>query len=206
MNLNPITAGCEPMDLPAQSSTNNPKKYKWLRLITAFLLSFMLLSSQDVVIKAQTSQKNVLKNFKYNVKNPLPKKHQEYLYKLCVQRGLDYYKVLAIIKTESNFKPNARSRESYGYFQIAKINHKSFAKTLKTKNAPLDPYVNLNWGTYELSKLYKYWKARGVSGDKLDNYVWSSYNKGLYGFKKKGLATSYIKIVRKNLNIVKKWY
>lgn len=146
-------------------------------------------------VKKPVQQKEVPKqttNSIYNPKVPMEREQQEYLYKLTQQRGLDYRKTLALIKTESTFNPNARGGTNYGLMQINNVNHASLAKKLKTANKPYDPYINMNWGTYMLSDLYKYWKGRGLTGAKLDQYVWSSYNRGLNGAKKYGIKASYV--------------
>ena len=136
----------------------------------------------------------------------MPKEHQKYLYNLCKKRGLDYLKVLAIISLESNFNSKlVNNSGDYGYMQINKVNHKYLSETLGTENAPLDPYVNLNWGTYMLSNLYKQWRAekiddtvkKGEIFSTLDKYVISSYNKGVAGFKKGGMASRYIGLARR---------
>jgi Transglycosylase SLT domain. len=128
----------------------------------------------------------------YNSKIDMPKAHQEYLYKLCQERGLNYRKMLAIIKHESQFDVNCITDRDYGYFQVNKSNHAELAKTLKTSNTPLDPYVNLNWGTYMMSNIYKYWSKNGHEGRDLDQLAWSEYNEGHNGLQKWGLATKYI--------------
>jgi hypothetical protein len=129
----------------------------------------------------------------YNANIPMPKEHQEYLYKLCKERGLDFKKTLAVIKHESVFDSNAtNATNDYGYFQVNLVNHKALSNKLGTENSPLNPYINMNWGTYMLADLYQHWSKQGYSGQGLDEAVWSSYNKGLTGFKKYGQATEYI--------------
>lgn len=138
--------------------------------------------------------------FVYDSEIPMPEDHQKYLYNLCKERGLDYKKALAVIKHESVYDPSEVSETNdYGYFQVNVVNHKDLSKALNTPNKPLDPYVNINWGTYMLSDLYDYWKKKGVSGSDLDDYVWSSYNRGIGGFKEHGKATKYIAKVREAL-------
>lgn len=128
----------------------------------------------------------------YNPNIPMPKAQQEYLYTLTKQRGLDYKETLAVIKHESSFRPNAKNGQSYGYFQIGKVNHATLSKLLKTANKPLDPYVNMNWGTHMLSELTKKYQKQGYTGTRLKEAVLSAYNKGEYGYKKTGKAVSYI--------------
>jgi soluble lytic murein transglycosylase-like protein len=145
--------------------------------------------------------KKRLDRFVYNPNIPMPKEHQLFLYQKTQERGLDYEKVLAIIATESNFQSNAvSSTDDFGYFQINRMNHEYLAETLNTSNSPLNPYVNIDWGTYMLSTLYDYWKEQGMTGEQLDYYVWSSYNKGIDGLKENGLAIRYISKIQENLN------
>lgn len=133
------------------------------------------------------------KGFSYNEDVPMPKAHQEYLYELTTEYGLDYVKTLAVIQHESVFDPNATNEtQDYGYFQINIVNHQHLSELLGTQNAPFDPYVNMEWGTYMLSDLYAYWSEQGYQGQGLDDAVWSSYNKGKAGFLKYGHATEYI--------------
>lgn len=139
----------------------------------------------------------------YNSNIPMPKEHQEYLYKRCQELGLNYKKTLASIKHESDFNVNVVSETNdYGYFQINKVNHQDLSQKLDTANSPLNPYVNIDWGTYMLSDLYNYWKDQGYTGTGLDNAVWSSYNKGLNGFKKYGQATAYINKMQEAIQFV----
>lgn len=129
----------------------------------------------------------------YNPEIPMPKEHQEYLYELCQEQGLNYKKTLAVIQHESVFNPNAvNETNDYGYFQVNLVNHKTLAKKLGTENSPLNPYVNMVWGTHMLSELYADYQAQGYQGQGLDDAVWSSYNKGKAGFQKYGHATAYI--------------
>lgn len=130
----------------------------------------------------------------------MPIEHQKYLFKMCKERNLDYLKTLALLKHESQLNPFEVYKESYGYMQIHKVNHNRLSKELKTENKALDPYININWGTFMLNELYSMWRNEGIS-DKaisgsnfttLDKYVFSSYNKGVAGFKKYGEATRYI--------------
>ncbi|MEH6939372.1 transglycosylase SLT domain-containing protein [Bacillus sp. JJ664] len=169
--------------------------------LTVCLLILSLTSFSTLHVSANTNTA-----FKYNSKVPLPKAHQEYLYNLCKQRGLSYRSALAIIKIESNFHANARNNESYGYFQIAKVNHKSLAKTLHTANKPTDPYINIKWGTYMLSSLQKKYKAKGYRGVKLTEAILSAYNKGVGGYERTGKATSYIAKYNKALKVVNSWF
>lgn len=141
--------------------------------------------------------------FPYKEALSLPMEHQKFLYERCVELGLDFEKTLAVMEHESKFDPNAIGEtHDYGYFQVNIINHEWLAEELNTENKPLDPYINIRWGTYMLADLYDHWKERGLSGQALDEAVWSSYNKGLTGFKKTGHATNYISKVKESLAMI----
>lgn len=129
----------------------------------------------------------------YKINLGLNEELQKLIYNKCQERNLDYIKVLGLIYHESKFEINSVSpTNDYGLFQINKINHDVLAEKLGTKNEPLDPKINIEWGTYLLCNLYNYWKEKGISEKELDYYVWSSYNKGLIGFQKYGEAKDYI--------------
>ncbi|WP_245595228.1 transglycosylase SLT domain-containing protein [Fictibacillus gelatini] len=142
----------------------------------------------------------------YSKKIHMSYSQQKYLYQLTRQRGLDYKETLAVILHESSFNPKAYSAGNYGYFQINKVNHRSLAKQLHTKNKPYDPYVNMNWGTYMLSNLTKKYKKKGYRGTKLKEAVLSAYNKGEGGYARTGKATSYIRAHNKALAYIKKCF
>lgn len=149
---------------------------------------------KEIVVEPKESlEKAEETKFVYDADIPMPEDHQRYLFEKCEERGLDYQKALALIKHESNFNQNAVSdTNDYGYFQINEINRKDMARKLDTADSPLNPIINIEWGTYMLSDLYMYWEERGLSGQELDHHVWSSYNKGINGFAEHGFAVKYI--------------
>lgn len=157
-----------------------------------------VVESVEIMIESESED-----GFVYIENISFPKEHQEYLYELCIERGLDYLKTLAVLKHESQFDPRAYYKSSYGYMQIHKVNHSNLSKALGTANSPYDPYVNINWGTHMLKNLYDTFTAEGISDEitdgeafsKLDKYVMSAYNRGLGGFKKYGEAVSYLQKV-----------
>lgn len=114
----------------------------------------------------------------------MPYEHQEYLYKMTQQRGLDYKETLAFVGHESTYNPSAKGGQNYGYFQINSINHQGLSQTLGTKNAPFDPYVNINWGTYMIADLYKKYGNKEA--------VLSAYSRGESGYAKSGKNIPYI--------------
>ncbi|WP_162985733.1 transglycosylase SLT domain-containing protein [Virgibacillus halodenitrificans] len=167
------------------------------------------LVNQEVIEKESYERQTVIEEkeeeminyFVYNEDIPMPKEHQFYLFNKAQERELEYEKTLALIETESGFRSTVISdTKDFGYFQINRINHEYLAETLNTRIIPLDPYINIDWGTYMLSTLYDYWKEKGITGKELDHYVWSSYNKGITGFKKYGKAVQYVSRIQSNLN------
>lgn len=163
----------------------------------------------EVAATIDQSQENITSitepqpSFPYSEALPLPYEHQEYLYSLCIDYGLDYEKALAVMEHESKFDPNAIGATSdFGYFQINAINHEWLSKTLSTPNDPLDPYVNIQWGTYMLDYLYDYWEEKGLTSVALEDAVLSSYNKGITGFQRTGKATTYINKVRESYKFI----
>lgn len=144
---------------------------------------------------------------KYNEKVPMPENEQAYLYKLCKERGLNYIDTLAVIQEESHFNKNMISdTNDYGYFQINIVNVEDLSKTCMTENKPLDPLININWGTYKLSWLKTKYHKEGLSGNALTSAVLSSYHMGTAGYEKRGEATDYIEKYYKSVEIVKSWF
>lgn len=134
---------------------------------------------------------------------PMPYEHQKFIFSRSLELGLDYKMLLAVIATESEFNYNTVSATNdYGYFQVNKINHTNLADTLNTANQPLDPVVNITWGTYMLADLFNYWSEKGLVDTELNHSVWSSYNKGLTGFKKYGFAENYISKIETNMQAI----
>lgn len=172
--------------------------FKFLTIVvTTLIITFIIDTrfSHNVEAAANTVNKGSQVQSKsfYSKAIPLSYNEQKYLYDLCVKRGLDYKEMLAVIKHESSFNKKAKGGSNYGYFQINKVNHATLAKKLKTKVAPYDPYVNMNWGTYMLADLKNKYKKKGLKGNALKDAVLSAYNKGEGGYARTGKAVSYIK-------------
>ena len=153
---------------------------------------------EEVVVQAVAEAPSI-----YNPEIPMPKEHQEYLYKLCQEYGLEYKKTLAVIQHESVFDPNAtNATNDFGYFQINQVNHATLSEKLQTENNPFNPYVNMQWGTHMLSDLYTYWSSKGYHGQGLDDAVWSSYNRGKTGFLENGHAVAYINKMKASIETI----
>jgi hypothetical protein len=139
----------------------------------------------------------------FSRKIPMPVAYQEDLYRWCQIRHLDYEMTLALIDHESVFSSHyVSSTGDYGYFQINKINFSYFSKKLNTPNEPLNPIVNINWGTYWLSYLYHYWQQKHYDGSQLQNVVLSSYNEGIRGYELNGTESQYVSGVEKSFHLI----
>lgn len=160
--------------------------------------------SSEAVQPVQPKKEEAVPEFPYKEHLKLPYDHQKYLYERTKELGLDFDKALAVMEHESKFDANAIGEtKDYGYFQVNITNHEWLSDVTNTPNKPLDPYVNIDWGTYMLKWLGDYWTERGLTGKALDEAVWSSYNKGIQGFRETGEATVYVAKVQESLNLVK---
>ncbi|NTV89430.1 MAG: lytic transglycosylase domain-containing protein [Clostridiales bacterium] len=135
----------------------------------------------------------------YRASIPMKKEHQKLLWDYCKTRGLDYIDMLALISVESNFfEKCSSSRGTYrGYFQISKGNCANIAKTLGTKNDPMDGAISINWGTAMFSWILKDERVTKLPEEKRLDAALSIYQRGTVGYDKKGLSTSYLKIFYK---------
>lgn len=123
---------------------------------------------------------------------------QEYTYRQCQLRDLSFEMVLAMMKTESNFNTKLiSSTKDYGLMQLNKQNHAWFGEVLNIdKFDPLNPFHNIQAGTWFLSYIRKYWLEHDISDEQLFSLMLLSYNRGITGAKryiqKYGWENSYI--------------
>jgi len=130
---------------------------------------------------------------------PLDPEIQEFTYYLADEYGVDFYLVLAIMQTESNYRANLISRTNdYGLMQINRVNHGWLATNLHLSNM-LDPYQNIRAGVYMLSDLFeKYGTTERVLmaynlGESGANALWRG---GVY-------ETGYVRAVKENMEELK---
>lgn len=142
----------------------------------------------------------------YRKQNPMKKEHQKLLWDYCNKRGLDYVDMLALIYTESNFDEKSCTGKYYGYFQISKGNCANLAKTLKTKNTPLDGTININWGTAMYSWILADKRVKGLEGKEKRDAALSIYQRGTGGYDKYGINKSFLKVYYKKRAIVSGWF
>ncbi len=142
----------------------------------------------------------------YRKQNPMKKEHQKLLWDYCKQRNINYIDMLALIYTESNFIEKCTTGKHYGYFQISSGNCKNLAKTLKTKNKPLDGEININWGTAMYSWILEDKRVKSLKGKKQRDVALSIYQRGSGGYDKHGISTSFLKVYYKKWDKVNEWF
>ncbi len=158
-----------------------------------------------IEVKDKDSTKDE-ENLWYREQNPMKKEHQKLLWEYCQKRELNYIDLLALIYTESNFDEKAVCGKYYGYFQISSGNCANLAKTLKTKNKPLDGAININWGTAMYSWILADKRVKNLEGKKKRDAALSIYQRGTGGYDKYGISKSFLKIYYKKWNKVTQWY
>ena len=142
---------------------------------------------------------------KYNIK--LSEDLQKYAYNMCKKYGVPYVVFLGLMRTESNFRANAKSSTNdYGICQINASNFAYLKRKLGITDL-FDPYQNIQAGAYWLSRYYKSWKDE-ASGEELALHALNSYNWGEGAYRKylkKGnnaYSWHYGKTVLKYANII----
>lgn len=151
-----------------------------------------------------------------------PMKYSEYIFKYSAQYNLDPYFVAAVIKTESNFDPNAESKQkARGLMQITCETGEWISKDMKLTNFSSDklfePEYNIEMGCWYINDLKKEFDGNM-------DLVLAAYNGGI-GNVKKWLSSSehssdgkslkyipfretdkYVKKVKTTYNIYQKLY
>lgn len=108
---------------------------------------------------------------------PLDDDLQEFIYCLSYSYNIDWTLVMAMISTESSFKPDAvSSSNDFGLMQINIINHQWLSETLGVTDF-LDAKQNVRSGVFILRKLFEKY------GDDTHK-VLMAYNMGEYGASK----------------------
>ena len=94
--------------------------------------------------------------YMYNKKYVYPLKYKELVFEYADYYGLERALVLAVIKTESSFNPNAESRAgAIGLMQITKKTGEYIAQKLGEEKYDLkDNQDNINFGCYYIKYLY----------------------------------------------------
>lgn len=102
------------------------------------------------------------------MKQIYPQKYKEYVTLYAEEYKLDPLLVFAIIKTESNFNPEAKSKsEARGLMQIMEPTAKEICKNIGIQEVSQEglynPHNNIQLGTYYFSMLRKEYKNIGLA-------------------------------------------
>lgn len=152
-----------------QSSINKLKTIKLsiisiIVLIIILILLFNVIKIQDIVIK-----------------KIYPQKYAEYVEKYSVEYGVDSLLVYAIIKAESNFKPNIKSNSNaMGLMQLMEETAKETAEKIGveyTEDCLYNPEINIELGI-------KYYSELLVEYDNNYMLALTAYNAGTGNLKK----------------------
>jgi len=104
-------------------------------------------------------------------------KYSPIVQKYGIKYELDWRLVLAVMKQESSFRPNAKSRVgAYGLMQIMPGTQADLSERLGVPNARA-PYYNIKAGMYHLRTLYRYFD--GIQFDDRIRLSLAAYNAGL---------------------------
>ncbi|MCM8710357.1 lytic transglycosylase domain-containing protein [Clostridium sp. SYSU_GA19001] len=103
-------------------------------------------------------------NVFYIVKLCFPLRYTEWILRYSKEYDLSPYLVAAVIKTESNFKPKAKSNKgAYGLMQITSLTGEWAAKEMKIENYKedmlLEPEFNIKMGCWYIDNLKKEFKG-----------------------------------------------
>lgn len=165
---------------------------------TEIIKPYSILVAETDVYKHEEEFEEELEDIMPEYDIPLSKELQEFTYSKCKEYEVEYELILAIMKTESNFKSNTVSKNSKsnfdkGLMQINTIHKKNFRKLGFTDM--LDPYQNIEYGIRYFAELYHKFNGN-------EHYSLSAYNKGEFGWSKllkRGItSTKYSRKVLKN--------
>lgn len=98
-----------------------------------------------------------------------PVKYEEYIEKYAAENGVDKFLIYAIIKTESNFDPNAVSNVgARGLMQIMSdtfewIRYRLGDNEDKTYDTMFDPEQNIRYGCYLVGYLIRYFESNDTA-------------------------------------------
>lgn len=139
----------------------------------------------------------------------LEKELQDYIQEICQKYDVDTEIMLAIIKTESNFRhdlSSANQSEAGRSIGICQLNENYldwYSVLTGIKDFNINDIKDNIEGGIAVYKYYRdYWKERGYNGEELEIYALNSYNMGIQGFtryvsKYKNISRSYDKKVLK---------
>jgi len=137
---------------------------------------------------------------------PMKKEHQKLLYECCIERGLDYIDMLALISLESNFQEKCSNGKFKGYFQINAEHGAKLSKLLNTANNPLDGATNIKWGTAYYSWILLDGRVSGLEGKAKRDAALSIYQRGTGGYDKYGINKKYLEKYYKKRAVIVSYF
>jgi len=102
------------------------------------------------------------------------------LHRYSQKYGLDWRLVLAVMKTESRFRPEASSnRGAEGLMQIMPVTESQIAGELGFDEGEFRiPHTNIRGGVYYLGKMYRSFGSQGISSENRIRFTLAAYNAG----------------------------
>jgi len=137
---------------------------------------------------------------------PMKKEHQKLLWECCIERGLDYIDMLALISLESNFNEKCSNGKFKGYFQISSDHGPELSRILGTENKPLDGEINIKWGTAYYSWILLDKRVKDLEGSKKRDVALSIYQRGSGGYDKYGINKKYLQKYYKKRDIIVSYF
>lgn len=142
----------------------------------------------------------------YSPDIPMKKEHQKLLWECCIERGLDYIDMLALISLESNFDEKCSNGKYKGYFQISSDYGPELSRILGTENKPLDGSVNIRWGTAFYSWILLDGRVRDLEGSRKRDVALSIYQRGAGGYDRYGINKKYLNKYYKKRDIIVSYF
>ena len=97
------------------------------------------------------------------LKKIYPVDFNEYVEQYSKQNNLDKYMVYAIIKAESNFKPNVKSRSNaIGLMQLLENTAVEMSNNIVTEDNLYEPEINIKLGTSYYAYLLNHYKGNNI--------------------------------------------
>jgi soluble lytic murein transglycosylase-like protein len=115
-------------------------------------LKYPALPTQEIRTSSPEESYTTIQTPIYDI--PLSAELQEFTYQKCIQYDVDYIMVLAIMQTESRFKPDVIKDGNYGLMQINESNFQYLKESMGITDF-LDPQQNIEAGIFFLSGIYE---------------------------------------------------
>ncbi len=130
------------------------------KLIKRMIIFVILLAIIFGLFKIAKVQNIILKKI-------YPITYQEYIEKYAKQYGVDKYMIYAIIKAESNFKPEVKSQsEAIGLMQLLEETAVEMSNSIEnqivSKEELYQPETNIKLGTSYYAYLLKHYKGNNI--------------------------------------------